>query len=211
MKLLHLFAGPFPTVQGTQVLIDQTCTLLAEAGHDVVGVTMKLWCYGDTPAGELERRTLETVADPPSRRTDSARLSRLLSGDLDDIVAMALRKEPDDRYGSVDQFIEDLERYRNGEPVHASAGALRYRLSKFVWRHRWAMAAAVALVVAVYLHWQRRKSDAPAPIARTAMVAIAALGVCLVTGLIITAMALFSLPLISSMALARSASATFSR
>ena len=51
--------------------------------------------------------------------------------------------------------------------------------------------AVIPLVVAVYLHWQRRKPDAPAPIARTAMVAIAALAVCLLTGLLITAMALF--------------------
>jgi hypothetical protein len=53
------------------------------------------------------------------------------------------------------------------------------------------VAAVIPLVAAVYLHWQRRKPDAPAPIARTAMVAIAALVVCLLTGLFITAMALF--------------------
>jgi glycosyltransferase involved in cell wall biosynthesis len=40
MKILHLFAGPFPTVQGTQVLIRQTCSLLGETGHDV-----HLACY----------------------------------------------------------------------------------------------------------------------------------------------------------------------
>jgi hypothetical protein len=51
--------------------------------------------------------------------------------------------------------------------------------------------AVIPLIAAVYLHWQRRKPDAPAPIARTAMVAIAALAVCLLTGLFITAMALF--------------------
>src|SRR5210317_1993810 len=42
------------------------------------------------------------------------------------------------------------------------------------------------LVAAVYLHWQRRKSDAPAPVARSAMIAIAALGISLFTGLLIT-------------------------
>jgi hypothetical protein len=47
------------------------------------------------------------------------------------------------------------------------------------------------LIAAIYLHWQRRKADAPAPIARTAMLAIAVLVVCLFTGLLITAMALF--------------------
>ena len=47
------------------------------------------------------------------------------------------------------------------------------------------------LVAAVYLHWQRRRSDAPAPVARAAMIAIAALGVSLFTGLLITGMAIF--------------------
>ena len=53
------------------------------------------------------------------------------------------------------------------------------------------LAVLVPLVAAVYLHWQRRKSDAPPPVARAAMLAIAALGVCLLTGLVIAAMALF--------------------
>ena len=51
--------------------------------------------------------------------------------------------------------------------------------------------ALVPLVAAVYLHWQRRKSDAPPSVARAAMLAIAALAVCLLTGLVVTAMALF--------------------
>ena len=53
------------------------------------------------------------------------------------------------------------------------------------------LVAVIPLVAAVYLHWQRRKPDAPVPIARTAMVAIAALAVCILTGLFITGMALF--------------------
>jgi hypothetical protein len=53
------------------------------------------------------------------------------------------------------------------------------------------LVAVIPLAAAVYLHWRRRKPDAPAPVARTAMVAIAALAVCLVTGLLITLMALF--------------------
>ena len=53
------------------------------------------------------------------------------------------------------------------------------------------LVAVIPLVVAVYLHWQRRKPDAPVPIARTAMLAIAALAVCIVTGLLITLMAVF--------------------
>ncbi len=53
------------------------------------------------------------------------------------------------------------------------------------------LVALVPLVAAVYLHWQRRKGDAPVPVARTAMIAIAALVACVATGLVISAMALF--------------------
>ena len=53
------------------------------------------------------------------------------------------------------------------------------------------LVAVIPLVAAVYLHWQRRKSDAPVPIARAAIVAVVALFVCVLTGLIITAMAVF--------------------
>ena len=53
------------------------------------------------------------------------------------------------------------------------------------------LVAVLPLAAAVLLHWQRRRSDAPVPVARTAMIAIAALVVCLLTGLLITAMAAF--------------------
>ncbi len=124
--------------------------------------------FGDseTSPQELERRTLEDPVERPSRRiatllrategnadllaarraTTPGRLRRRLAGDLDDITQMALRKEPDERYASVDQLLDDLTRYRNGEPVVAGAGATRYRMSKFVVRHRWGVAAAAVLL-----------------------------------------------------------------
>ncbi len=53
------------------------------------------------------------------------------------------------------------------------------------------LVAVIPLFAAVYLHWQRRRSDAPVPVARAAVVAVAAMGVCVLTGLVMTAMALF--------------------
>jgi non-specific serine/threonine protein kinase/serine/threonine-protein kinase len=75
-----------------------------------------------------------------------AKLHRRLAGDLDNIMLMALRKEPRRRYASVEQFAEDLHRHLEGLPVAASKGTWRYRTGKFVRRHRVAMITA-ALVV----------------------------------------------------------------
>jgi eukaryotic-like serine/threonine-protein kinase len=66
-----------------------------------------------------------------------------LRGDLDTIVLKALRKEPSRRYLSVQELSEDLRRHLAGLPVLARADTLGYRASKFVRRHRAAVAAAV--------------------------------------------------------------------
>jgi tetratricopeptide (TPR) repeat protein len=79
---------------------------------------------------------------------DSARqLSRELSGDLDQIVAMAMRKEPTARYGSAGLLIEDIRRYLDGYPVAARKGAWTYGVSKFVRRHRLGVAATALFVL----------------------------------------------------------------
>jgi serine/threonine protein kinase len=70
-----------------------------------------------------------------------------LKGDLDNIVLMALRKEPPRRYSSVAQFSEDIRRHLEGLPVLAHQDTLSYRTSKFVKRHKAGVLAA-ALVFA---------------------------------------------------------------
>ena len=60
------------------------------------------------------------------REPTPARLRRRLSGDLDSILLMALRKEPERRYGSVQQFAEDINRHLNGLPVTATKGSWNY-------------------------------------------------------------------------------------
>ncbi|MDP1570588.1 MAG: serine/threonine-protein kinase [Vicinamibacterales bacterium] len=82
-----------------------------------------------------------------SRRTTPPRLARRLRGDLDRIVAMALRKEPELRYASVGLLAEDIDRFLTGQPVHARGHSIGYRASKFVGRHRVLVTAAAALVV----------------------------------------------------------------
>ena len=80
------------------------------------------------------------------RGSDPGKLRRRLAGDLDYIVLKALRKEPRERYGSVFQFSEDIRLHLEGLPVSARAGTLRYRGVKFVRRHRWGLAMAVAFL-----------------------------------------------------------------
>jgi serine/threonine protein kinase/tetratricopeptide (TPR) repeat protein len=78
------------------------------------------------------------------------RLRKRLKGDLDNIVLMALRKEPRRRYASVDQLAEDLRRHLANHPVIARQDTAAYRLSKFVARHKAGVAAA-AIVGATLL------------------------------------------------------------
>jgi tetratricopeptide (TPR) repeat protein len=72
-----------------------------------------------------------------------------LSKDLDNIVVMALRKQPERRYASVDAFAEDLRRHLAGRPVLARKDTLAYRAGKFVARHRAGTAAAVLGAIAL--------------------------------------------------------------
>ncbi len=81
-----------------------------------------------------------------ARGTTPARLHRTLRGDLDNIVLMALRVEPERRYGSVEQLAEDLRRRRAGLPVAAREDTLGYRAKKFLGRHKLAVTAVAALV-----------------------------------------------------------------
>jgi serine/threonine protein kinase/tetratricopeptide (TPR) repeat protein len=86
------------------------------------------------------------------RGTSPERLRRQLRGDLDAIVAMALRKEAGRRYGSAELLAADVGRFLDGLPVFAHRGSRGYRFEKFVRRHRGAAmvaaSSAVLLVVA---------------------------------------------------------------
>ena len=92
--------------------------------------------------------------DPPPealaarRGTTPPRLKRALAGDLDTIILMALRKEPERRYASVSDFLADLRNARLKRPVGARPDSLSYRASRFLLRNRVAASmSAVALVL----------------------------------------------------------------
>jgi len=84
-----------------------------------------------------------------AREGHSEKLRRRLRGDLDNIVLMTLRKEPQRRYASAEQLSEDVRRHLEGLPVMAGTPTLRYRAAKFIRRHKAAAAAAAAVAVAL--------------------------------------------------------------
>ncbi len=81
------------------------------------------------------------------RRLSIPQLCRRLSGDLDNIVSKALRREPERRYGSVEALAADLRRHLEGLPVQARRPSLRYRAGKFLRRHRLGVAAGGVILV----------------------------------------------------------------
>ncbi len=97
---------------------------------------------GVRPEGEVPSDLQKLRSDP-----------RRLRGDLDNIVLMALEKQPQHRYASAEQLSDDLERHLNQLPVRARPSTFRYRATKFIGRHRWAVAAAglFALVVLAFV------------------------------------------------------------
>jgi len=120
---------------------------------------------GATPhqiEGKSPADTLRAICEEDPRRPSSLRPE--LAGDLDHILQMALRKEPQRRYSSVDGFAADLRRWLAGKPVLASPDTVWYRSGKFVRRH-WLGAAAVAIVLlalvsgAAVATWQARRAE----------------------------------------------------
>src|SRR6266446_6382157 len=89
---------------------------------------------------------------PPEKPGPDPRRGRRrheLRGDLDNIVLMAMRKEPARRYESAAQFSADIQRHIEGLPVVARKVTFTYRASKFIRRHRVAVAAAFLISISL--------------------------------------------------------------
>ena len=98
----------------------------------------------DASPGETERRICVDPPPRPSAAADGEEARRRLEGDLDAIVRKALHKDPARRYRSADQLREDVARHLAGRPVLARPDDARYRLGKFLGRHRWEVSVAAA-------------------------------------------------------------------
>jgi serine/threonine protein kinase len=110
----------------------------------------------------LSKATPEKVSS--CRDTTPEKLRRRLSGDLDQILLKALRKEPQLRYGSAQDFAEDLRCYSLGLPVSARRGTFSYRSGKFIKRHKLSLAvtaffALVLLAAAVAIVREARIAE----------------------------------------------------
>ena len=139
----------------------------------VLGVLLYKMLCGSGPffissvrLSEIERAICEKDPPPPSdmvslgdstessaiaddRNSTPHRLRRTLRGDLDNIVLMAMRKEPERRYASAQQMSSDIERHLDGMPVIAHRDTLSYRSAKFVKRHWLPVAASFTAALLV--------------------------------------------------------------
>lgn len=93
------------------------------------------------PSTRVDAKAAET------RGGSSARVARVLKGELDAIVMKALAPAPADRYRSAAALAQDLRRYLAGEAVHAVRASLAYRARKFLLRNR--AGATLAAVIAI--------------------------------------------------------------
>jgi tetratricopeptide (TPR) repeat protein/tRNA A-37 threonylcarbamoyl transferase component Bud32 len=124
-----------------------------------LGVLLYVLLTGRHPMGsghhscaELLKAITETEPERASTAAaaTSASLGRQLCGDLDTIVAKALKKNPRERYPSAAALADDLRRYLEHQPITARPDTLGYRAAKFVRRNRAAVAlGGVALAAAV--------------------------------------------------------------
>jgi non-specific serine/threonine protein kinase/serine/threonine-protein kinase len=124
-------------------------------------------------------QTLRTVLDRPvptlstvaTANATAPLPSRSLRGDPDAVVAKAVRKEPAQRYATVDALKLDVSRLLRGEPVAAREGARLYRVGHFLRRHRWSLAAITALFVSLAgglgaTAWQAHRAEIQRDVAR---------------------------------------------
>ena len=154
--------GPDPAARDAPLTLDSAAAftpeyaapeqLLHEPGStatDVyaLGLLLFVLLAGKQPYAAAEgsamqrmRRVLDEDAPLLSKFTTEPAAARLLRGDLDNIVAKALKREPAERYATADAFAEDLHRFLANEPVKARPDSAGYRLSKFMARHQWGVA-----------------------------------------------------------------------
>lgn len=105
----------------------------------------------DKPSGKFSNlsESQKTII-VEQRSTDPSDLSQILAGDLDALVMKALRKEPEARYNSVDQMLEDLNRYHQSRPLIAQSDTFRYKTKKFITRNRNSVVGAFLILTTFF-------------------------------------------------------------
>jgi len=139
--LYELLTGRSPygvTTRSTQELARVVCEFEPEKPSTAV-LRKEIASAGSNL--EASSQLSKSLDIPPDK------LSRHLRGDLDNVILMALRKEPQRRYASVEQFAGDIRRHLDDSPVIARKDTVRYRTSKFVTRHKAGVLAALSVAV----------------------------------------------------------------
>jgi eukaryotic-like serine/threonine-protein kinase len=160
---VHLMTPEFASPEQAQ---GQTVTTLTDVYS--LGVVLYELLTGHSPYDvksrtpiEIARIITETQPVLPSTKVVK-HLRRRLQGDLDNIVLMSLRKEPQRRYQSVDQLSDDIRRHLQGMPIAAHKDTIVYRASRFVLRNRMAVGIVVLslLTLALFgsmMQWRANK------------------------------------------------------
>ena len=118
-------------------------------------------------SGAAETGTSNADGEPSrfaARATTPERLARALAGDLDTIVAKALKRQVAERYPTVTELADDLRRHLRNLPVRARPDSPGYRVRKLVARHRVEVGAAAlvvaALLAATAISWRQARASA---------------------------------------------------
>lgn len=98
-----------------------------------------------SPSTKLREEKDTVTASAEKRGTEPAQLVSLLKGDLDWITMKAMERDRARRYGTPAELAADIERYLENRPVVARPASRRYRLKKYIQRHRVGVAAALVL------------------------------------------------------------------
>jgi serine/threonine-protein kinase len=130
--LFHLLAGAHPTARAGATQVERLRAIVE-----------------DEPRRSSDAAAAADAATAQARGTTAQALARRLRGDLDNIVAKALKKAPAERYATADAFAADLQRFLVHEPVSARGDSRMYRLGKFVRRNRLVVSATAIVVVAL--------------------------------------------------------------
>lgn len=125
------------------------------------------WPAQRAPLGAAFKRLLGDAPPAPSRVAQGLVPAGLLRGDLDAIVAKALRHDPGGRYADARTLAEDLRRHLRHEPVEARAGARAYVARRFLRRHWFPLSAAAALFIVLLagltgVAWQANRAASEA-------------------------------------------------
>ena len=164
-----LIEGDTPTVDETALtrLAGRPLTLAYAAPEQVLGLPItvaadvyalgvmlfelvtgaRLYRAGDQRA--LEAELLGGDLRKPSETARDKHRAKALKGDLDAVIAKALKREPAERYQTAAALADDLERFLDGQPVQARPDSRAYRLRKFVQRNALPVAAGSAVLIAL--------------------------------------------------------------